>query len=251
MQYRRFTTIGCDEATSAGTCPVPSPRVPYIDLNLLGDHFIDGEAGARCDEFRTKGDQPLRSPFFAMSLDPNPSRNLTGTRPSSPARAPRADFRGLAKRIAGRTTDLIAIGVVLVGGLTLGRQVLEWWRTDPPETVAATNALPGTAGPWGAANTPVQLEFGEYPLALRRETIAGDREAAMTALVSACRAAVQAEPKNCFCERLSSNQSRKNTIAGRCIAWRTAFRWSSGFGRMGTKAGLRMPDRHGIWYAGG
>jgi hypothetical protein len=126
-----------------------------------------------------------------MSLDPNSSPNLAAPRPSSPAHPPRADFRALAKRIAGRTTDLIAIGVVLVGGLTLGRQVLEWWRADPPEMVAAMHALPGGTGPWGAANTPVRLEFGEYPLALWRETIAGDREAAMTALVAACRAAVQ------------------------------------------------------------
>ena len=43
----------------------------------------------------------------------------------------------VARRMISRTTDLIAIGIVVVASLSLGRQVLVWWHTAPPTRAAA------------------------------------------------------------------------------------------------------------------
>jgi hypothetical protein len=100
------------------------------------------------------------------------------------------DFSTVARRVTSRTTDLIAIGVVLVGGLSMGRQVVEWWQAEPPSV-----AISGAADvhPWGAGESPVELEFGDYPLALRRQIISGDRETALAALAEACRLSLETD----------------------------------------------------------
>lgn len=111
--------------------------------------------------------------------------------PAGPAGAPLpADFAAVSKRIAGRTTDLIVVGIVLIGGLSMGRQVAEWWREESVAVGAAGTAFDGTTL-WGDANAPLQLEFGNHPLALKRETVAGDRTTAFDRLVEVCRETVQ------------------------------------------------------------
>jgi len=92
----------------------------------------------------------------------------------------------VARRITSRTTDLIAIGIVLVATLTLGRQVLEWWHVAPPEP----GALPTTArrtSPWEDERQPIGLEFGDSPLSMTRQVVSGDRQTAIDALVAQCR----------------------------------------------------------------
>jgi hypothetical protein len=100
------------------------------------------------------------------------------------ARKPPATFADVARRTTSRTTDLIAIAIVLVASLTLGRQVLRWWQAEPPAPNAAAKAGPAPA--WEAGSAPLLLEFGDMPLAMTRQAIRGDQETAVDALVARC-----------------------------------------------------------------
>jgi hypothetical protein len=115
---------------------------------------------------------------------------VEGASSSETERTRTADFGSLSRKIAGRTTDLIAIGLVIIGGLSMGRQIVEWWGAEPP-VVGVSSATEGDSTPWGTGSTPVDLEFGDYPLSLRREVVAGDQVEAMKAVVNACRFALQ------------------------------------------------------------
>jgi hypothetical protein len=125
-----------------------------------------------------------------MSPDPHSPSPIAVPPHRAAAGSGPADFAAVSKRIAGRTTDLIVIGIVLIGGLSMGRQVAEWWHEDPVEVGAAGTAFNGTTL-WGDANTPLTLEFGNHPLALQRQTVAGDRTTALERLVDVCRETVQ------------------------------------------------------------
>ena len=97
----------------------------------------------------------------------------------------------VARRITSRTTDLLAISIVLVASLTLGRQVLHWWHADPPSAAVANDpalALPA----WEDELQPLSLEFGDLPLALTRQVVIGDQPAAVEALVRHCQAIAEA-----------------------------------------------------------
>jgi hypothetical protein len=87
--------------------------------------------------------------------------------------------------MTGRTTDLIAIGLVIAASLTFGRQILQWWHAAPPPA-PATPAAPATGAPWENLLQPVSLEFGDLPLSMTRQTVIGDGGAAVEALVRHC-----------------------------------------------------------------
>jgi len=105
---------------------------------------------------------------------------------------PPSGFGDIARRITSRTTDLIAIAIVVVASLTFGRQVLQWWRAAPPEPgspAVAPVAQPG----WEDRLQPVSLEFGDLPLSMTRQTIVGSSDTAVEALARHCeRSAVAA-----------------------------------------------------------
>jgi len=103
------------------------------------------------------------------------------------ARKPPFGLGELARRITSRTTDLIAISIVLVASLTLGRQALVWWHADPGEK-SITAALPGP----DLGQESVSLEFGDLPLAMTRDVVAGDQKEAVDALVRRCQRETQA-----------------------------------------------------------
>jgi hypothetical protein len=105
-------------------------------------------------------------------------------RQESPGKTP-VGFGEVARRMTSRTTDLIAIGIVVVASLTLGRQVLVWWHAAPPDGRAAAAAT-ASKPVWDDPNQPMALEFGDFPLAMIRQIIVGDREAAMAAMVVRC-----------------------------------------------------------------
>lgn len=100
-------------------------------------------------------------------------------------------FADVARRTTSRTTDLIAIAIVGVGSLTLGRQVLEWWHADPP--LASSTAASSATQVWEPGGGPLLLEFGDSPLAITREAVRGDRETAIDALLARC----QDEARSC------------------------------------------------------
>jgi hypothetical protein len=96
----------------------------------------------------------------------------------------------LARRITSRTTDLVAISIVVVAALTLGRQVVHWWHAEPPAAAHVEPALPAPA--WEDELQPLSLEFGDLPLALTRQVVIGDQKAAVEALVRHCQNALEA-----------------------------------------------------------
>lgn len=95
----------------------------------------------------------------------------------------------LSRRIVARTADILAMALVLILCLTMGREVLRWWQTDPPRISAAPKAVPA----WGEGGQPVELEFGELPFTMTRQTFSGDRPAVRKLLHERCRAAVLSE----------------------------------------------------------
>jgi hypothetical protein len=103
---------------------------------------------------------------------------------------PPAGFGDIARKITSRTTDLIAIGIVVVASLTLGRQVLVWWHAEPL-TRAAAEMASRTGPAWDNPSQPLSLEFADLPMAMTRQVVVGDRNAMVAALVEHCETAAK------------------------------------------------------------
>lgn len=121
-----------------------------------------------------------------MTSDPTSPAHASPAPPTAPVRSARS-YSDLARKIRGRTTDLLAIGVVLIAGLTLGRQVLRWWKTDD----AGSTVVPivsATAAPisWGEGGSPVDLQFGDQATGFSRMELSGTKEQALQRLVAHC-----------------------------------------------------------------
>src|SRR5262249_37918314 len=108
---------------------------------------------------------------------------------SRPANRP-AGFADLARRMTSRTTDLIAIGIVIVASLTLGRQVRDWWRAPP--TDGGLDQAAGSRPAWEDSGRPISLEVGDLPLAITRLVVEGDLKTTIEELVRHCRLATAA-----------------------------------------------------------
>jgi len=100
-------------------------------------------------------------------------------------------FGDVARRITSRTTDFLAISIVLVATLTLGRQIFVWWHVAPPSESAAQQAGPPQAA-WEGDQQPVALEFGDLPVSVTRQIISGEPAAVVAALVRNCEIATRA-----------------------------------------------------------
>jgi hypothetical protein len=103
-------------------------------------------------------------------------------------------FGDVARKIRGRTTDLLAIAIVLMGGLAVGNQIHVWWQdAEPgnksPEQIAETEL--GDTSPWGTDQVPVSIDFGNSPHTVTRTSLAGNRKAATKKLVQQCREIAQ------------------------------------------------------------
>jgi len=112
------------------------------------------------------------------------------TPPSAADNAPTPLGRS-AKRLSGWAANLLATAVVLAAGLTFGRQVLLWWRDGGPPPDVNVVGSPRM----GELTSPHRLEFGGAPLVFQRETLTGDRRAALERLVANCRALAEAQPR--------------------------------------------------------
>lgn len=127
-----------------------------------------------------------------MSADPTSTSgsNLPQESETLPLEDGPTGYGRLARRIARRTTDLLAIAIVAVGLLSVAGYLAEWWGTDPQE--ATQPASVESAGPtWGDAGIPVSLEFGGIPYTLRRRTVRGDQSQAAAMLLEECRRIVK------------------------------------------------------------
>lgn len=106
------------------------------------------------------------------------------TKPSSPG------FSRVAKRISSRTTDLLAIAIVTIGLLTVGRQLVTWWQTDAAESASfarETEELLDGAGVIDLDSAVISMEFGDKTYSVQRASITGDDQEARKRLREQCR----------------------------------------------------------------
>lgn len=100
--------------------------------------------------------------------------------------------RGLslvARRVAGWTSNLLLLSLVLVVGLTFGRQLTSWWALGPDQASRAASGGRAVLAPdpWGGERALHHLTFGDLPLQLGRQTVRGGKAAVFTALRGQCR----------------------------------------------------------------
>lgn len=118
---------------------------------------------------------------------PQPPATPTGVEP--PASVPR-DFGTLARRISSRTTDLLAVAILLVGGLAIGGSLMDWWRAEPPVAFPASPP----ASPWDDPSG-VDLDFGGSDWAVHRQSLRGSPSDAANAILARIRT-ILAEAEN-------------------------------------------------------
>jgi hypothetical protein len=95
------------------------------------------------------------------------------------------DFGRLSRRIAGWTTNCLATALVILAGLTLGRQVLIWWR-ETPEAPPAADARDRPTSPEAEQR---QLEFGALATTVQTRQVRGSRQELLRILREMCRPA--------------------------------------------------------------
>lgn len=117
---------------------------------------------------------------------------------TQPKRRQPTGLAAVARKLSRRTTDLLAIALVLVAGLGLGWQVIDWWLTDPADVLSHRDGLESLLGdPRTGGTEPVFLKFGTQSSLLRREAVEGTRRDARTALLGiGKRTAETARPPN-------------------------------------------------------
>jgi hypothetical protein len=121
------------------------------------------------------------------TTEPNSDQSPESSIPPSPT----SGFADIARRIRGRTTDILAIVIVVVFGLSFGGRIVEWWATDPESMDSASSLPPGGTMPWDAPGSNVSLEFGNHPYTIERQTLSGSRQQALEALLRTARPLVK------------------------------------------------------------
>ncbi len=91
-------------------------------------------------------------------------------------------FAGVARRISGWTTNLLATGIVLLGGLTLGWQVVGWWKEEAPSLAGQAAGLDGAGLPMLGKDR----EFWTRGGLLKVERVAGGLSKVQTAMRAFC-----------------------------------------------------------------
>ena len=119
----------------------------------------------------------------------SPTPNET-PRDKEAGRVDRPSFGRLARRISAVTTNCLLTAIVLVAGLAFGRQILRWWAADTPHPGAAARSA-DSLDPLADPGNLHELQFGALPWSLRRQSITGDKRAAVDALRASCREVLQ------------------------------------------------------------
>lgn len=102
-------------------------------------------------------------------------------------RSRRGDLPSLSRRIISWSGNLLATSVIIILGLTFGRQVLQWWQGDPSPARVITGGVDSELGGLGDARVPHLLAFGDLPLTFERSQFEGSELAALAQLRAACR----------------------------------------------------------------
>lgn len=130
-----------------------------------------------------------------MTTDPPAAGNSPPRedRPGTIVPPQSGDWSELSRWMLRRTFDLIAIGLVLLAGLTVARRVLVWWKTDPGDLVAdqQTAFARDALAPWGIGPGGASLEFGAIPFHLRRVVLRGTLAEARAQLQAIAREAAR------------------------------------------------------------
>ena len=118
--------------------------------------------------------------------DPAPDSALEiATVSSETTDSPQATGLGeLARRCRRRTTDLLAIGLLLVVGLAVGRQLTAWWNEPELESISDPLSVTGSGAAW---TDPDAMQLGELGQTIYRRRVTGDRQAAWSALEASTR----------------------------------------------------------------
>jgi len=98
-------------------------------------------------------------------------------------------YAALAKRISAWTSKFLLSVLILAAGLGFGRQVLMWWKADQSLPPDAATVAPLSDG----LGDPMQLHtihFGNAGQSLGRQSVIGDKGAAVERLRAACRKAL-------------------------------------------------------------
>jgi hypothetical protein len=122
--------------------------------------------------------------LFVSTPPESPATTSGNDRPPETAPAGLADQ---ARRWRRRTTDLLAIGLLLVIGLAVGRQLTAWWN-EPTLQTPTTTSVGAIAGQGTAWSEPDDLQLGSLAATVHRRRVVGDRQQAWTAVDQATRA---------------------------------------------------------------
>lgn len=82
--------------------------------------------------------------------------------------------RTLSHRLLRRAIDLLVVAFLVVVGLSVGSQLIEWWRTDASDVAPDLSGLAGSDLDW--SRTPIMLRFGDASTALERIPYHGTRQ---------------------------------------------------------------------------
>jgi len=113
--------------------------------------------------------------------------------PDEPQKPP-PSFGDVARTIRGRTTDLLAIAIVIIGGLTVGSRVSQWWDNGEDDGTPGRKPAAGTPQLTLDETEPVTLDFGRSPYRIERTVIHGGRKQAGERLVGSCRRSAETAP---------------------------------------------------------
>ncbi len=85
------------------------------------------------------------------------------------------------------TSRVVLSVVVVVAGVGVGRQVLNWWREAADAIQSPHDAVPAIGDPSAAH----EIAIGDRPWSIVRQTLQGDANAATNALLAACQNAAE------------------------------------------------------------
>ena len=86
-------------------------------------------------------------------------------------------FAAVARKISGRTTDLLAIAVIGFGIFAVSGRLSDWWNTPPDSALAQSEIVPEVVGSkvtWPEMDIPVAMNLGDFPVRVERLMIQGD-----------------------------------------------------------------------------